>query len=256
MGLEIHFVHGFLGRKDDWDDVIRRLPFKAEIRVSSLIEDFETLFEEREEQGAQIDSDRDFFNHWAQIKTKELKDSSHTKVLVGYSLGGRLLYHIDPSLYDRLIVVASNPGLDHGHKERLKRDQAWVKLYDEVSSEVWLEEWNSQGVFANDVRRPHRKIEEQEHRKWLELLINLSVAKQRNFLHHGALDFSKLFWLYGANDQIYKLHAERLQKVMSPAQIYEISGSGHGVLFDRPSELAHLIGEIVSKQLTSGDFHK
>lgn len=228
--LELHFFHGFLGEVEDWQPVIESLPenLRHHCVCHSLLNDIEQLNAVN-------------FLSWAKIKNQQLQESNHKKVLVGYSLGGRLLMHLAPQSFEALVLIASHPGLLSGKEEREKKDQSWVDQLNSDSVESWLKAWNAQEVFKNDVIRPRRQGSPQYWQAQMKILKGFSLSQQDckdDFLREQA---PRVYWLYGDRDDKYRGLLPRIEKNLAVDHIKEIASSGHGVLFDQPQALAKVI---------------
>lgn len=231
--LELHFFHGFLGVPSDWRAVIECLPENWSVSSHNILQDSHNL-------------KKDFFSEWARMKEFELSQNVSKKILIGYSLGGRLLYHLQHEVYEKLILVASHPGLLRERSVRLSSDEEWVQKMKELSWADWLKAWNSQDVFSNDRLRPERLQDEKRCDQWAQVLKEWSLAKQvvmdskiKNHRH-------KIFWGYGSEDIKFKKLRSRLSQSLEESHLFEIEGAGHGVLFDQPKALAQKIMEIVN----------
>ena len=127
VNFEWHFYHGFLGEPCDWQEVVNQLEIQG------------------------LKSENNY------LESRNLQ-----KILVGYSMGGRLLMHLKPSLFSKAFLIGSHPGLSQGRDRRQDRDRYWAEMLENGKANEWLETWNNQEVFANDKIRPQRIIEGRE----------------------------------------------------------------------------------------------
>lgn len=109
------FFHGFLGSKEDWEDVISYLPSYLEINLLSYP-----------------------FNPPPQ------------GVLIGYSMGGRIaLSYPHPK-----ILISAHLGLERGHEERALEEEKWIDALQTLPLSVFLEKWYAQPIFDSFRNHP------------------------------------------------------------------------------------------------------
>ncbi len=115
--MRVLFLHGFLGSKEDWDEVIAHLPMEC------LAIDFEDILE---------------------------CQNCH---LVGYSMGGRIALQMKakyPMRFGKVIALSAHPGLAT-EDQKIKRwavDLEWIELLKALSLEEFLKRWYAQPLFA------------------------------------------------------------------------------------------------------------
>jgi pimeloyl-ACP methyl ester carboxylesterase len=228
----IHFFHGFLGEPKDWKDVIAALDLKAEIHNHSLLDDFKGQT----------------FSQWAQMKKKQRDSLGGRHFFVGYSLGGRLLMHLDLESSDKVLLIGSHPGLIKGHENRLSSDQGWIERSQELSPQAWLKQWNDQEVFQKDRRRPVRNFDRESFLTWMKILSQWSLSKQECRDSWFKQNSSQVYWCCGENDKKFEeLKKMRLQPILPSTHLFSLPGAGHGVIFDSPGELARVINKVFIK---------
>ena len=116
--VDIIFLHGFLGVPSDWNGVVECLKFEfedSEVKPTYHVLDY---FNQPKL------SPRNSFENVAGefVNVIESITTSSRRVLVGYSLGGRLALHIfekNPGLFERLVCVSTNPGFKSSDLEEI-----------------------------------------------------------------------------------------------------------------------------------------
>ncbi|HEX7190431.1 MAG TPA: alpha/beta fold hydrolase, partial [Thermoanaerobaculia bacterium] len=90
-----------------------------------------------------VDRDWDFLRG---IETTE-------RVLVGYSMGGRLALQalINKAPFDRAVIVSSGLNLEQGRDERRASDEAWARRFETDPWDEVMRDWNAQTVFSGHV---------------------------------------------------------------------------------------------------------
>lgn len=227
---EYHLFHGFLGDPSDWDKVSKELKSAGcEVFSHSLLDDYKKLSGELS------------FQSWAEYKFKQLQERPGKKVLIGYSLGGRLLSHLPAESFEKLFVLAGHPGLEQQQLERIHKDGEWELLLRQVSPEDWLRQWNEQVVFKSDQCRPVRHY----NKETLEIFVRIQQAFSLGRQQCRDLFYSenrhKVYWFFGEKDAYYTQLEERMCKALGREQVVRIAQAGHGLLFDQPQWVAQEI---------------
>ena len=135
VNFEWHFYHGFLGEPCDWQEVVNQLEIQGLKSENVVLHNLEA-------ECAELNSVS--FSDWAQYQNNYLESRNLQKILVGYSMGGRLLMHLKPSLFSKAFLIGSHPGLSQGRDRRQDRDRYWAELLENGKANEWLETWNNQ----------------------------------------------------------------------------------------------------------------
>lgn len=234
--LKFHFFHGFLGSPADWDGVAHSL-YRAgidDVVCHDLVKDF-----------LQLNKEENSFVSWAEQKSAELRQSPDPKILVGYSLGGRLLMHLPPEDFHHMILLGAHPGLSMGERDKRKAsDEIWLQKLENLSWQDWLAQWNAQDVFAEDRVRPAR--DSIEVGTVGSMLWRWSLGRQDPRDEHLQWEAEQVHWGCGSRDKKFLGLIPRMSSILSEQNIFTIENAGHGVLFDQPEALANKIMRIVA----------
>ncbi len=237
--FEIHFFHGFLGEPSDWDSVLNFIPDtwkSVKIYKHDLSKDCERIESLTFETWAHA-----IEGEWGSVLSPQFSETPQ-RILVGYSLGGRLCLHIKPEFYCHLFLIAAHPGLKTGLVERAEQDQIWAESLLTEDPEVWLERWNRQLVFSQDLLRPKRCLKERQF-FWSQVLMGFSLSRQKNLANKILTHKNKIHWLVGEKDLNYQNLKKSMQILLGENHVVEITDAGHGVLFDQPELLSKAIFE-------------
>lgn len=227
----IFAIHGYLGSASDWNEIVKLTSPKKWITPS--------LFEE--------------FKWPRPIEFKsvvnELRDSyysTHANTFVGYSLGGRLGMHwleMYPDDFQRWYFVSTNPGLDlQSEKEtRYKVDEEWAAKIRQLDQQNFLDQWNGQSVFSDSKHNHATKINWNKE-TLSSVLLNLSLARQKDFSDILNRHKDKVHWIVGANDQKFLNRALKLKEGKKILHLYSLLG-GHRIHLDQPKPLADLLNQ-------------
>lgn len=235
--IQIICLHGFLGLPSDWDLV------KSYFMVSSLAHQFEWWSVDYMKTPG-LDPQNDFAA-WARNFNAKVKQKfpEGPRMLVGYSLGGRLALQAlqaAPELYDQAVFVSTNPGLqkEKDKEDRAQNDLRWSQKFLEMPWEPLMREWNSQSVFKDSVSEPVRVETAYNRRHLAQSLLEWSLSQQGDFRELLAQKASQTLWISGEKDLRFASISMDLKR-RAPSLTTEIfPRSSHRVLFDQPAELA------------------
>lgn len=234
----VYALHGFLGRPDDWEGIfdLRQVCCPNLFILEQIKKGLWGWAEE--------------FN--ASVR----RDSYPSRILCGYSLGGRLALHAllaAPDLWNGAIVLSAHPGLPLG-SERLARyesDKAWAARF---RSEPWkrlIALWDSQKIFAHDPPNKPRLEKEFERESLAAALEYWSLGLQEDLRGPlQALDLPILF-VTGSLDATYSSLAASLQLSNKTSRCLSLPLAGHRLLCNNAlnKSIASFIEEIISCKL-------
>jgi len=221
------FLHGILGAKEDWEQVISLLENAFHCIAIDLpghgISPFSLPLEET---------------------VAEVLD--HLQIqkcgLIGYSLGGRLALNLkraNTKRFPRPVLISTNPGIAvHEKKQRKQTDQDWAEKLDTLSIKDFLALWYAQPVFRSLHQRPDLLIQIIERRSQVRkeevsyFLSHFSVADQQIYYPDDAL------FLCGKEDLKY---ADLYRTLPLPVESAEIEGAGHVLHLENPEACAFKI---------------
>ncbi len=221
MSRAVVFLHGFLGTEADWD----------EIRDNRILQTYghliaPTLPGHGHLSGAVPEGGLAGMANWLAAQVNDLDVASI--ILVGYSLGGRILLTLADQIGKRqsqleqpdkvcgIVIESSHPGLPEAAREsRWNRDRQWAQRFREESLEQVLQLWYQQPVFQ-DLSAGKRSLLVKKRRrhdgnKLADVLLGCSLAKQPDY--HGVVFNSPIpiqYW-YGMKDKAYAAIAGHLQ---------------------------------------------
>lgn len=216
-------LHGFLGQKEDWEDLLPHL--SGGVCPLDLV-NYRTI--------------------------EEIDAALPPCHLIGYSAGGRLslaLKTLKPEKYEKCIILSGHPGLSDP-VERISRLESDLKLADELEKNFpqFLETWYNSELFVSLKQHPaFPKI-------W-ERRIRQNPQKVADFLRTfsmGLIPPSPLFpgtlFVYGVKDLKY---AELYRTL--PAR--GILDSGHAPHIENPQATASVIREWIYDSSCRKDLH-
>jgi 2-succinyl-6-hydroxy-2,4-cyclohexadiene-1-carboxylate synthase len=219
-------LHGFLGKAEDW------APFGFEAIDLNLLDASKPL--------EQI----------AQELNSRAGEGSEPRLLIGYSLGGRLALQMLkqlPNLWKAAVLISVHLGLNNQDQKqkRIEQDEQWAQRFE---SEEWgslLESWNRQPVFG---RMPPSfdRCEKEFDRRWLAgALRSWSLGRQpdmQEFLSHLNLP---LLWIAGEGDTRCASAAKSLSFTHSKSKIWIAPNAAHRVPWEAEKEFSLTINNFL-----------
>jgi len=223
----LYALHGFLGRAHDWDDVTR--PLDARVRAIDLWPSFDAPVA---------------MATWAKRFNEAVRtdDASGPRVLLGYSMGGRLALHClvdDPTMWTQAIVVSANPGLtgEPSRRARLVHDRGWAARFRRDPWDELIADWNAQPVFAH--RPGPERVEGEIGREHLAAALDhWSVGRQDNLLPALAPQRHRLAWWVGAQDTKYVALTQSKAFTKTGIQARVFDGAAHRIPWEVPDAFA------------------
>ena len=223
------FIPGFMQRGDAWRPVAELLP---ERYPSRTLDHAEHSFEGR----------------LAEIL------SSGARVLVGYSLGGRLALRAalrSPESFTAVVLVGSTAGIEEAplRVARAEADERLASWIEAAPIEDVVSVWERQPLFADqsdalvEAQRPGRLSQDQ---RSLALLLRTAGQGALEPVWHelSQLDLP-LLAIAGARDDGYTRAAKRIASTAPRGRAATVEEAGHAAHLQRPDEVARLLTEFL-----------
>lgn len=244
--IDLIFLHGFLGLPSDWkktQECLNDHGKNHEVKFHFLVPDYFKI--------SQLGPLNSFEKSSGEFLSYiEQNTFSKNKILIGYSLGGRLALHIfekNPDLFLQLILISTNPGLTT-EREKLERellDKNWSEQFKHHPWSEVLKKWNQQAVFKDSQQEPDRKEENYQREQLSQSLVNWSLAKQQNKKHLSHQFVNRMTWINGEKDRKFNEMMRSLKEENPQLKNVQVSKAGHRVLFDNPEILAQEIFKVL-----------
>ena len=168
---------------------------------------------------------------------------------VGYSLGGRIALHAalrHPELVARLVLVGATAGIDDPSERAARRrhDEALADHLEEVGTEVFVDEWLAQPLFAG-LRRDAAAVPERLRNPPAGLAASLRTTgtgtQEPSWDRLGSIQAPVLV-MAGVDDGKFSALATRLgREVGANATVALVPRSGHSTPFENPADTASII---------------
>lgn len=224
--IAIFAIPGFLGLPKDWE-----ILFKQNSATNINAVDIFTHFVRKN------------LWEWAEWFNGMTAHIKIPKVLIGYSLGGRLAMHAllqNPDHWQAAMIISAHPGLKtpDEKKERLLLDNQWAQRFDVEPWESLMKDWNSRSIFQNDPFSFERQETDYSRSTLSHALNQWSLGRQDDLQSAiEAIDLP-ILWMTGSADVVYSSLANRMQLKHPFSKIVNVPESGHRVPWQQP-EIFH-----------------
>ena len=221
MAADVFVLHGFMGLPKDWG-------FGLEVNYMNIPELSPEV--DLEEWGPNF------------IKYCQKFSRSPRRVLVGYSLGGRLAMHAfraAPDYFSKVVLLSSHLGLVSAKDkmDRQVRDEAWAQKFESMEWRALCAEWNAQEVFQGSWE-PERFESDFDRYKLALCLRKWSLGKQRDFRPFLAKASTPWMSITGEKDTAF---TQLWSQFAGPTQHIVVKGAGHRLLFEKQLKLSSLL---------------
>ncbi|WP_250658303.1 2-succinyl-6-hydroxy-2,4-cyclohexadiene-1-carboxylate synthase [Alkalimarinus coralli] len=246
------FIHGFLGNREEWQQV-----------VETLRETFYCITVDLPGHGDQQEQHNDWPSEDSleRMYTRIIQASSKPFHLVGYSLGGRLamrLAYEKPNQVISLCLESANPGLEsvESRKERGLSDHAWAKRFAYEPLETVLTDWYQQPIFGTKGTDQQRSL--------VKAHLNQSAIPLAKALTEFGLGLQPPYWRFlsqwrkplcyisGEYDAKFTEIGRQLNNINPSLRHAIISNAAHNCHIDQPQ---HFI-DVISDHLTTNGLRR
>lgn len=159
------------------------------------------------------------------------------RVLVGYSMGGRLALHAllaDPLPWQAAVIISAHPGLEDAGERAMRRaaDADWASRALMGDWASFLSDWNKQPVLAGgemDDSTGRASRLGQRRREIARSFVDWSLGAQQPLWDRLAEITIPVLWITGADDDKFTRLSRRAAAMMPNAAHLAIEGAGHRV---------------------------
>jgi len=216
-------LHGFLGLPADWDF----FPVNA----------------------VPLGKAKPFWK-WAEQFNKTNKDKP--RILMGYSLGGRLALHAlvaSPQQWDAAIIISAHPGLDSQQDKtrRLEKSLAWAARFETDPWDDLMRDWEAQDVFVGNTFRFNRKESDYDRHQLADMLRVWSLGRQENLVSQVQKLPCPILWIAGQNDPTYAGIVSTLSLVDPKSKVWIVPSAGHRVPWEQPDAFKNEVNLFLSR---------
>lgn len=167
------------------------------------------------------------------------------RVLIGYSMGGRLALQalIEGAQFDRAVIVSAGLNLDEGREERRIHDEAWAKRFESDPWDEVMRDWNAQPVFGGHVVE---RFEHDYNRRKLARQLRESSPGVLEPLGPRLREIGiPVLWIAGERDRAYVEIGRRAVSLLPNAELWICPNAGHRVPWEQPRAFVARLREFV-----------
>lgn len=171
------------------------------------------------------------------------------RVLIGYSMGGRLALHglLHPATgpWDAAVIVSAHPGLEDAGERASRRaaDAAWAMLANEAEWPAFLARWNARPLLAGCPLDRHALIARR--REVARGFIDWSLGNQEPLWDRLAALHTPVLWVAGERDGKFLALAERAVAALPNGRLWVAPDAGHRVPWEAPAAFAAAVMEFL-----------
>jgi 2-succinyl-6-hydroxy-2,4-cyclohexadiene-1-carboxylate synthase len=172
------------------------------------------------------------------------------RILVGYSMGGRLALHalLEGGPWEAAVIISANPGIRDLQEASARRgkDTVWATQALTRSWADFLFEWNSQPVLGGAMRdeREDGKLM-QRRREIARSFVDWSIGNQEPLWDKLPEIQIPVLWIAGENDRKFSEIATEAAGMSEQFEVAIAPDSGHRVPWESEAWLAETIREFL-----------
>jgi 2-succinyl-6-hydroxy-2,4-cyclohexadiene-1-carboxylate synthase len=176
---------------------------------------------------------------------------SQRRILIGYSMGGRLALHalLEGGPWDAAVIISANPGLrdPQDAAQRRSQDTHWATRALTESWADFLKAWNDQPVLGGAMRdeREDKKLI-QRRREIARSFVDWSVANQENLWDRLTEIHIPVLWIAGESDEKFSEIAREAAAKSPNFSLAIAPSSGHRVPWDNEGWLNETIYDFLA----------
>jgi 2-succinyl-6-hydroxy-2,4-cyclohexadiene-1-carboxylate synthase len=250
----IVFLHGFLGNRGDWSEVIQLSSRRYRFLSIDLPGHGDSLISAESLYAMEASAEL-VLATLASLRVSRFH-------LLGYSMGGRLALYMalrHPEMIESLILESASPGIEN-IEEREKRRRADAELSCRILScsvESFIDEWYDRPLFETMKRHPERLAQLKASRQGLfagglaASLRQMGTGSQPSLWQKLDTIESPTLLLVGERDNTFRAIAEQMKMKSNRLAIRVLAECGHNCHWENPRLFAEAMVEFYSGQKVS-----
>lgn len=248
-------LHGFFGSGPDWTDVLEFAGFPFVFHSTPDLPGHGKL--------AGLSPGHRLYRlnsllHWLRSRLAVLPGPP--RVLIGYSLGGRMALHLAhryPDGMDRLVLIGSHFGISDPDERirRRKLDAERATRLREIGSAAFHREWMQLPLFATRGRGPEDLLARLNFRRTRAIAGGLATALEA--FSPGALPAIQpeklrfkgpIHLISGQADGSYTARLRDVANRLPNAKLTLLPSTGHSPQFEKPGDFCAAINDVIAAE--------
>jgi 2-succinyl-6-hydroxy-2,4-cyclohexadiene-1-carboxylate synthase len=234
-------LHGAVGAASDWRGIASRLAMHGiSTRAVDLWRFLECGSVPMPEFGKRLNADAE-----GEVSR------GRKRILVGYSMGGRLALHalLEGGPWVAAVIISGNPGLRDAAEASARRsaDTVWATQALTLPWPDFLGKWNAQPILGGAIRseREDGKLM-QRRREIARSFVDWSLGNQKPLWEKLSSIRIPTLWIAGENDAKFLALAEEAAGLSGNFSMEIAAGSGHRVPWEKEEWLAERLAAFAS----------
>jgi 2-succinyl-6-hydroxy-2,4-cyclohexadiene-1-carboxylate synthase len=237
---------GFLGQPNDWKSVLSSNHLWQHIPLHYY--------------GSQLPSPTAGLRAWGDAFNRLIVSrAAHNRLLLGYSLGGRLALHAlcrAPQQWNAAVIISAHPGLPAEERAvRLHNDEVWAQRFEREPLEQVLQAWNQQKLFNGAPFPAQRSADSYDRSLIAATLRSWSLSRQQDMSKQLAELDCPILWLAGDCDSRYNVLASTVRFKNPLSRVIVVPECGHRLPWEQPQLFLSAIEDFVCQLQASTQTH-
>ncbi len=176
---------------------------------------------------------------------------SDRRILVGYSMGGRLALHalLEGGPWNAAVIISASPGLREPQEaiQRRSQDAHWATRALTESWSDFLHEWNNQPILGGAMRdeREDKKLI-QRRREIARSFVDWSLGNQLNLWNRLTEIKIPVLWIAGENDEKFSAIAREASEKSPHFSLAIAPATGHRVPWENEAWMNKTLHEYLA----------
>jgi 2-succinyl-6-hydroxy-2,4-cyclohexadiene-1-carboxylate synthase len=248
-GPALVLLHGFTGDMTTWDPFLNQWPKYTKVC-------FDIIGHGKSDSPA--DPTRYTMDHAVNDILDVLDEMQIGSFLLGgYSMGGRLAYHIamtEPERVWAMFIESASLGIEDEAERaaRLRSDNALADEIERGGLEAFVDKWQAQPLFASQSKLAPEVWERQRAQRLgaspaglANSLRGMGTGNQEYLGPYTSVLGMPVLLLAGALDEKYSGEMRRLAWTLPTSVLQVVPGAGHAVHLERPDIFAGYVGRFL-----------
>jgi 2-succinyl-6-hydroxy-2,4-cyclohexadiene-1-carboxylate synthase len=184
---------------------------------------------------------------------EEARATPGPRVLLGYSMGGRLALHAlleKDSPWDAAVIVSAHPGLESEEERAARRaaDAEWAARALQMDWPDFLKAWNAQPVLGGAAAgMADRRLLSTRKQEVARSFMDWSLGAQEPLWERLSEIKVPVLWVVGGCDEKFRKLGERAVSGIPVAEGVVIENAGHRVPWEAATEFSEVVGDFLIK---------
>ena len=184
---------------------------------------------------------------------EEARATPGPKILLGYSMGGRLALHAlleKDSPWDAAVIVSAHPGLESEEERAARRaqDAEWATRALQMEWPQFLTAWNAQPVLGGTISgMADRRLLATRRQEVARSFMDWSLGAQEPLWDRLRDITMPVLWVVGGRDDRFRRLGERAVSRLPEAEISVFEAAGHRVPWEAADDFSRVVAAFLDR---------